>query len=68
MLILSLLDTDGYCFDIIPLLIEGGITGIYPIEVSCGMDLSGPAFPELRLLGGIPKSEIARGKERIDQI
>uniref|UniRef100_A0A7V4TIF7 Uroporphyrinogen decarboxylase (URO-D) domain-containing protein n=1 Tax=Candidatus Caldatribacterium saccharofermentans TaxID=1454753 RepID=A0A7V4TIF7_9BACT len=65
-----LLDTDGYCFDIIPLLIEGGITGIYPIEVSCGMDLVKvrKTFPELKLLGGIPKSEIAQGKERIDQI
>lgn len=59
-----LLDTDGYCFDIIPLFIEGGITGLYPIEVSCGMDLIQvrQAFPQLQLLGGIPKGEIAKGK------
>lgn len=65
-----LLDTDGYCFDIIPLLIEGGITGIYPLEVSCGMDLVKvrKTFPELKLLGGIPKSEIAKGKEVIDKV
>ncbi|MEN3188907.1 MAG: uroporphyrinogen decarboxylase family protein [Atribacterota bacterium] len=65
-----LLDTDGYCFDIIPLFIAGGITGLYPIEVSCGMDLVQvrKAFPQLQLLGGIPKSEIARGKERIEEI
>jgi len=65
-----LLDTDGYCFDIIPLLIEGGITGLYPIEVSCGMDLLKVRknFPKLQLLGGIPKSEIAQGKEHIEAI
>lgn len=65
-----LLDTDGYCFDIIPLFIEGGITGLYPIEVSCGMDLIRvrQAFPQLQLLGGIPKGEIAKGKECIEEI
>jgi hypothetical protein len=26
------------------------------------------AFPELRLMGGIPKSEIQYGRQRIDQI
>lgn len=64
------IDTDGYCFDIIPIFIEAGITGMYPIEVSCGMDLVQvrKTFPELRLMGGIPKSEIQYGKERIDQI
>jgi uroporphyrinogen decarboxylase len=64
------IDTDGYCFDIIPIFIEAGITGMYPIEVSCGMDLVKvrKAFPELRLMGGIPKSEIQLGKQRIDQI
>jgi len=50
-------DTDGDCFDIIPLFIEGGVTGMYPIEVSCGMDLVKvrKTYPELRLMGGIPK-------------
>ena len=32
-------DTDGECFDIIPLFIEGGFTGMYPLEASCSMDL-----------------------------
>ena len=64
------IDTDGDCFDIIPLFMEAGITGMYPIEVSCGMDLVKvrKTYPELRLMGGIPKSEILYGKERIDQI
>ncbi len=64
------IDTDGDCFDIIPLFIEAGITGMYPIEVSCGMDLLKvrKTYPELRLMGGIPKSEIQFGKKRIDEI
>jgi len=63
-------DTDGDCFDIIPLFIEGGVTGMYPIEVSCGMDLEKVrlTFPRLQLMGGIPKSEIRKGKSRIDEI
>ncbi|MFC1574313.1 uroporphyrinogen decarboxylase family protein [Candidatus Latescibacterota bacterium] len=64
------IDTDGDCFDIIPLFIESGITGMYPIEVSCGMDLVKirKTYPELQLMGGIPKSEILHGKQRIDEI
>jgi len=63
-------DTDGDCFSIIPLFIEGGVTGIYPIEVSCGMDLYRVrmSFPRLQLMGGIPKSEIRLGKNRIERI
>ena len=64
------IDTDGDCFDIIHLFVEAGITGMYPIEVSCGMDLVRirKTFPELQLMGGIPKSEIRHGRQRIDEI
>jgi uroporphyrinogen-III decarboxylase len=63
-------DTDGDCFELIPLFIEAGVTGMYPIEVSCGMDLMKVrrTFPRLQLMGGIPKSEIRLGKKRIDEI
>jgi uroporphyrinogen decarboxylase len=63
-------DTDGECFDLIPLFVESGVTGMYPIEVSCGMDLEKVrrTFPRLRLMGGIPKSEIRHGGDRIDEI
>ena len=63
-------DTDGYCMDLIPLLIEGGITGLYPIEASCGMDVLEvrKTFPELQIMGGIPKYEMVYGKNRIDKI
>jgi len=64
------IDTDGDCFDLIPLFIEAGVTGMYPIEVSCGMDLVKvrKMFPKLQLMGGIPKSEIQYGQERINEI
>jgi uroporphyrinogen decarboxylase len=63
-------DTDGDCFDLIPFFIEAGVTGMYPIEVSCGMDLVKVrrTFPRLQLMGGIPKSEIRHGRKRIDEI
>ena len=63
-------DTDGDCAEIIPLFIEGGVTGIYPVEVSCGMDLlqTRKNHPDLQIMGGIPKSELPKGRERIDEI
>ena len=63
-------DTDGDCLDIVPLFVEGGVTGIYPVEVSCGMDLleTRKAHPDLQIMGGIPKSELPKGQRRIDEI
>jgi len=65
-----LLDTDGDCNSIIPVLMEAGVTGMYPFEVHCGMDIVEvrKKYPKLQMLGGIPKSEITKGPERIDQI
>lgn len=65
-----LLDTDGDCNSIIPVLIEAGVTGMYPFEVHCGMDIIKVRknHPKLQMLGGIPKSEITKGPRRIDQI
>jgi len=65
-----LVDTDGYCMDIIPLFIEGGATGMYPFETSCGMDILEvrEKFPQLQMMGGIPKLDISEGRERVDEI
>lgn len=67
---LIFVDTDGDCLNIIPLFIKGGINGLLPIEVSCGMNLFEVRkhFPNLRIMGGIPKFEITYGKKKIDQI
>ena len=46
------------------------MTGIYPFEVNCGMDIVKvrQQYPRLQIMGGIPKSEIAKGRTRIDEI
>jgi hypothetical protein len=64
------LDTDGDCDSLIPLFMEAGVTGMYPFEVNCGMDIVKVRknHPTLQMMGGIPKSEIVRGKERVDEI
>lgn len=67
---LIFVDTDGYCMKIIPFFIEAGATGMFPFEANCGMDIVEvrKKFPHLALMGGIPKSEICKGRQRIDQI
>ncbi len=64
-----LVDTDGDCNELIPLFLESGITGLYPMEVSAGMDIvkCRKNYPELQMLGGVPKSFIHLGKEKIDE-
>jgi len=65
-----LLDTDGDCNSLIQPFLEAGVTGMYPFETHCGMDIVKvrKQYPRLQMLGGISKSEIQRGKERIDQL
>jgi uroporphyrinogen-III decarboxylase len=65
-----LLDTDGDCNDLIPIFMEAGVTGMYPFETHCGMDIVRVRnqYPDLQILGGIPKSEIQLGAKRIDEI
>lgn len=64
-----LLDTDGDCNELIPLFLEAGITGLWPMEVSAGMNVlaARKKYPELQIMGGIPKLDIAFGKKRIDE-
>lgn len=61
-------DTDGKCYDIIPFFIEAGVTAMLPFEVHCGMDIVKvrKMFPNLSIMGGIPKSRICEGKDAID--
>ncbi|MBN1298374.1 MAG: hypothetical protein JW997_01660, partial [Actinobacteria bacterium] len=65
-----LVDTDGDCNELVPIFIEAGVTGLYPMEVSAGMDVVKlrKNYPELFIMGGIPKMEIAKGKKRTDEI
>ncbi len=62
-------DSDGDITELIPLWLEGGVTGLYPFEVQAGMDVVKVRreFPKLQIMGGINKMAIAKGKESIDQ-
>ena len=63
-----LVDCDGDVMDLIPLLIEGGATGLYPFEVTGRNNIVDvrSAFPDFQILGGISKRAVAAGKEAID--
>lgn len=64
-----LVDTDGNCEALIPWLIDVGVTGCYPMETSAGMDVVKirEKYPRFQMMGGIPKYDMALGKERIDE-
>jgi len=61
-------DTDGHIWKLIPLFLEGGVTGLYPFEVAAGMDVVEvrKAFPKLEIMGGLDKMKVAAGPEAID--
>jgi len=63
-----MVDTDGNLDALIPLFLESGLTGIFPIEVQAGNDLLRIRrnYPRLQLMGGIDKLQVARGRGAID--
>lgn len=65
-----LTDSDGYVEDLIPLIIETGVTGMYPFERAAGNDMLRirKNYPDFQLMGGIDKRVLFEGstKERID--
>ena len=60
-------DTDGNSEVLIPLFMEGGVTGLLPFEVRASMDIekSRKLYPDLVILGGIDKTALAQGKKEI---
>jgi len=65
-----LVDTDGNCESLIPLLMEAGVDGIWPLERVADMDplrIRKEYGRDLRLSGGINKMELAKGKDAIDK-
>ncbi|MCL5986174.1 MAG: hypothetical protein M1371_06365 [Actinobacteria bacterium] len=62
-----IVDTDGNFEVLIPLFMEGGVTGFYPFEVQAGMDIEKVRenYPKLIIMGGIDKMALASGKEAI---
>ena len=66
---LIIVDSDGHAEPLIPLWLEGGVNGFYPIERAAEMDavrLREKYGRELRLLGGIDKRAMAAGAKMID--
>lgn len=63
-----LVDTDGDVWTLIPLFLEGGVTGLYPFEVRGGMDVAAvrARYPRLQMLGGIDKTALEAGPAAID--
>ncbi len=65
---IMVVDSDGYNWKLIPEFIEGGVTGMGPMEVAAGMDVVEvrKAFPRFQIIGGIDKRIMAAGKDAID--
>ncbi len=65
-----MVDTDGNCEALIPMLMECGVDAIWPLERVAGMDpviIRKKFGRDLRLFGGVDKMKLAKGKEAIDQ-
>ena len=66
---LSWVDCDGNIEALIPLWIEGGVRGIYPLEAASGMDagkLRAQYGQEIVMWGNVDKRALTAGKEAID--
>jgi len=62
-------DTDGNFWKLIPHFLEGGVTGVFPVEVTAGMDVTEvrKIYPTLQLMGGVDKQELFKEIQQIDQ-
>jgi uroporphyrinogen decarboxylase len=66
---LCLVDSDGDVSELIPLWIESGIPGVYPMEVAAGMDVAALRREygrDLLMTGGIDKRVLAQDRAAID--
>ena len=66
----QLVDSDGNVDELIPLWLEGGLTGVYPCEVAAGCDVV--AYREkygkdLILIGGIDKRALRTTREAVEE-
>jgi uroporphyrinogen decarboxylase len=64
-------DSDGSFDVLIPLLLEGGVTGIWPLEQAAGPEMNPVALrkkygKDLALMGGIDKRVLAKDKKSIE--
>lgn len=67
---LIFVDSDGNVEELIPLWLQAGINGVYPMEVAAGMDvlkLRRQYGKELLMTGGIDKRVLAKNRRAIDK-
>jgi len=63
-------DCDGHVDELIPIWLDAGINGAYPIEIAAGCDpvkYRREYGKDLRMIGGIDKREIAKGPRAIER-
>ncbi len=63
-----LVDCDGYIEDLTELMLEAGVTALYPYEVQAGNDVDRvlDRYPTVGVIGGLNKNVMAAGKSEID--
>ncbi len=63
-----LVDSDGYIEDLTEVMLESGVTAMYPYEVQAGCDVARvhERFPTVGCIGGLDKQCMARGRDAID--
>ncbi len=64
-----LVDSDGFIEDLTELMLEGGVTALYPYEVLAGNDVSRTLdrYPKVGIIGGLRKECMYEGKDSIDR-
>ncbi len=64
-----LVDSDGQIEDLTELMLEAGVTALYPYEVQSDNDVARvrDRFPTVGCVGGLDKQVMARGKDAIDR-
>ena len=64
-----LVDSDGYIEPLTALMLEAGVTALYPYEVQSGNDVGRmlDAHPTLGAIGGLDKRVMSQGREAIER-
>ena len=61
-------DSDGKIDELIPLWLDAGVNGVFPLEVQCGADAvkyRNEYGKDLRMIGGVDKRSLAKDKQAI---
>lgn len=62
-------DTDGWCAQLVPVMMKHGINMMFPFEVQAGNDIREyrRQYPELGIMGGLDKNALALDRAAIDK-